>query len=239
MIVRNSELLRLNLHIQMEDNKDSNKVKLFVCGDVRAPKRDPGMDAGIDLFMPNLTDRFMIDLTKLNPGHPFRWGVVGAPSGDGKDPATKNDGLYIYIAPGEDLLIPTYVKARLPKNVYLRCAPKSGVSTKQKFDIVADTIDYSYEGMLHVHLTNFSNSLRFIQFGQSIAQVIPEVINTEEIEVWYDESLPEWKDMANRTTAETFYEGHLTNRGDKGFGNGHEYDGAAGDDAKTEGEAHN
>lgn len=200
-----------------------NNVKLFVCGDVKAPKRNAGFDAGIDVFVPNLTERFMVDLTKKNPGHPFRWGVIGSPTDDNadKDDVTKqNEGLYLYLAPGEDLLIPTYLKARIPNDMYLKVANKSGVCTKQKLVVGADTVDSSYEGIMHVHVFNASNSMRFIQFGQSIAQLIPTKIDNQEIEVWYDENIELFKELKNQTNADKFFEGHESKRKDKGFGEG-------------------
>lgn len=201
----------------------SDKVKLFVCGDVKAPKRDAGYDAGIDVFVPNLTEQFMVDLTKKNPGHPFRWGVIGSPV-ENEENVKQNEGLYLYLAPGEDLLIPTYLKARIPNDMYLKVANKSGVCTKQKLVVGADTIDSSYEGIMHVHIFNASNSMRFIQFGQSIAQLIPIKIDNDEIEVWYDDSIELFKEMKNQTNAEKFYEGHESKRKEKGFGGAHEYD---------------
>lgn len=203
----------------------SDKVKLFVCGDVKAPKRDAGYDAGIDVFVPNLTEQFMVDLTKKNPGHPFRWGVIGSPV-ENEENVKQNEGLYLYLAPGEDLLIPTYLKARIPNDMYLKVANKSGVCTKQKLVVGADTIDSSYEGIMHIHIFNASNSMRFIQFGQSIAQLIPIKIDNDEIEVWYDDSIELFKEMKNQTTAEKFYEGHESKRKEKGFGNGNPQDAA-------------
>lgn len=198
-------------------------VKFFVCGDVKPPKRAAGLDAGIDVFVPNLTEKFMMDLTAKNPGHPFRWGVIGTPVDDAKE-VDQNDTLFLYLAPHEDLLIPTYLKALMPKDVYLKVANKSGVSTKQKFITGADTIDYSYEGVMHVHVINSSNSMRFIRFGQSIAQLIPVKIDTDEIEVWYDEKNDSFKEFKNRTTDEAFYEGHESARHEKGFGEGNAHD---------------
>ena len=201
----------------------SDKIKFFVCGDVKTPKRDAGFDAGIDVFVPNLTEQFMIDLTKKNPGHPFRWGVVGAPA-EKEDQQKQNEGLFLYLAPGEDLLIPTYIKARIPNDMYLKVANKSGVCTKQKLVVGADTVDSSYEGIMHVHVFNASNSMRFIEFGQSIAQLIPTKIDNQEIEVWYDKNIELFKEYKNQTDTETFFEGHESKRKDKGFGDAHGYD---------------
>lgn len=209
-----------------------SNVKFLVVGDVKAPKRAAGYDAGVDVFVPNMSEQFMKDLVEKNPGQPYRWGIVGVPPEDPASPK-QNEGLYIYVAPGKDILIPTYLKARIPSNMYLRCANKSGVCTKQKLIVGADTIDSSYEGVMHVHLINPSSSMQFIEFGQSIAQLIPEIIDSDEIEVQYDDTLREG--LAKTTsaeayskmsfeTAEKFYEGHESKRKDKGFGEGNAHD---------------
>ena len=46
---------------------DNEKVKFLVRGDVKPPKRDAGYDAGIDVYMPNLTEQFLVDFAQKNP----------------------------------------------------------------------------------------------------------------------------------------------------------------------------
>ena len=41
---------------------ENSDIKLFVCGDVKAPQRAKG-DAGIDFFVPNFSEQFLKDLT--------------------------------------------------------------------------------------------------------------------------------------------------------------------------------
>ena len=193
----------------------SNNVKLFVCGDVKAPQRKQG-DAGIDFFMPNLTEQFIKDLSDKNPGQPFRWGLVGAPK-DEKD-QTNNEGVYLYVPPGEDLLIPSYVRARFDDNVVLQVNNKSGVSANQKFTFGANVIDSSYEGMIHIHIVNYSNNLRFIEFGQKLVQIIPVIFNDAEIELFYDNQIEAFKEYKNFISKDEFFKDHNSNRGEGGFG---------------------
>lgn len=200
-----------------------SKLKFLLVGDTKAPTRNltsDGSDAGIDVYVPNLTDKFIEDLTKKNPGHPFKWGLIGAPIPKGEED-NNNAGMFIYLGPGQDLLIPTYVKARIPSDYYLQVSGKSGVTTKQKLDVsIAGVVDASYEGIIHVHAVNFSNEIRFIEFGQKIAQFVPIRIDNQGIEVYYDEKVEEFKDIAEnvKTTEESFYEGHTKDRKDGGFG---------------------
>lgn len=193
------------------------KIKLFVCGDVNRPERRDGQDAGIDLFVPNATDQFIKDLTEKNPGSPIRWSLVGAPVEDPENPK-ENEGVLIMLTPGHDILIPTYVKARIPKDYCLRISNKSGVATKQKLIVGAEIVDSSYEGVMHVHLFNPTNDVKFIKFGQKIAQAVPIKINPNEVEYYFDESLEQFKDYKNRTTVEEFYKDHDSARGEGGFG---------------------
>lgn len=200
-------------------SKEKN-IKLFVCGDVKAPQRKAGQDAGIDLFMPNLSENFLKDLMEKNKGHPFRWGILGMPNPEAKD--QNETGMFLYVCPHQDVLIPTYVKALIPSNMYLRMANKSGVCTNQKLTVGAEVVDSSYEGIMHIHVFNESNEMRFIEFGQKLCQAIPEVIDDGEIEVWYDEGLEQFKEYKNQTTAEKFYENHDHVRGASGFGSNYQ-----------------
>ena len=54
--------------------ENSSDIKLFVCGDVKAPQRAKG-DAGIDFFVPNFSEQFLKDLTDKNSGAPMRYQV--------------------------------------------------------------------------------------------------------------------------------------------------------------------
>jgi dUTPase len=196
----------------------ADNVKFLVCGDVTPPARNTGFDAGFDLYVPHLSEQFIKDLTDKNPGQPFRWGLVGAPKDE--EDVKKNQGIYLYLPAGEDILIPTYLKTRFPQNMCLRIANKSGVAVNQKLVCGAEIIDSSYQGIIHVHLFNASNVIRFIEFGQKIAQAIPEYINNEAHAIYYDNTIEAFKEYKNFVSVETFYEGHESERGDKGFGEG-------------------
>jgi dUTPase len=196
----------------------TNSVKFFVTGDTNPPKRNAGLDAGFDLYVPNLGEQFIKDLTEKNPGQPFRWGIVGAPQNE--EEAKKNVGIYLYLPAHEDIVIPTYVKARFADNLCLRISNKSGVATNQKLIVGAEIVDSSYQGIIHVHVFNASNATRFIEFGQKIAQAVPLLINNEEHEVYYDNTIEAFKDYKNFVSVEDFYEGHVSQRKEAGFGEG-------------------
>lgn len=191
------------------------QIKFWVYGDTKPPKRAEG-DAGIDVFMPNLSENFLKILTEKNVGQPFRWGLVGVPQNeqDMKD----NKGVYLYLPAHEDIVIPTFIKTRMPNNLCLKVANKSGVALNQKLMVGAEIIDSSYEGDVMVHVFNMSNSTRFIEFGQKLAQLIPIIIDNQPIELFYDATLEQFAEFKNTVTEADFYSGHSSSRGDGGFG---------------------
>lgn len=197
--------------------ENSSDIKLFVCGDVKAPQRAKG-DAGIDFFVPNFSEQFLKDLTDKNSGAPMRYQVQMVPLTEEEFKNDPNKAGFIVLPAHEDLLIPTYVKSRIPEGMYIRMANKSGVCTKQKLIVGAEVIDSTYEGIIHIHVFNNSNSSRIIEFGQKLAQGVPEKYCADDLDVWYDSSIEKFKDMKNQTTAEEFYKDHNSARGEGGFG---------------------
>jgi dUTPase len=190
-------------------------IKLFVQGDTKPPKREK-LSAGIDVFVPNLSEQFIKDLTEKNPGQPFRWGLVGAPQSE--EDVKDNKGIFLYIPAHEDIIIPTYIKTRFPDNLCLKVANKSGVASNQKFMVGAEIIDSGYEEQLYIHIFNMSNTTRFLEFGQKLAQLIPIVIDYQSTEVYYDATLPQFEELKNTITEEDFFEGHVERDGKEGFG---------------------
>lgn len=192
-------------------------VKLFVCGDVKTPQRAKG-DAGIDFYVPNFSEQFLKDLTEKNPGAPLKYQIQMVPLSEEEFKENPNKAGYIVLPAHEDLLIPTYVRTLVPEGVYIRMANKSGVATKQKLVVGAEVVDSTYEGIVHIHVFNNSNTARIIEFGQKLCQGIPEKYVEKDLNIWYDSSLEIFKDMKNQTTFEKFYEGHNSARGEGGFG---------------------
>lgn len=77
------------------------------------------------------------------------------------------------IGPGEDILIPSGIKARVPKGYALIAFNKSGIATKQKLIVGACVVDEDYQGEIHIHLINTSATASVtIEPGMKIAQFI-------------------------------------------------------------------
>lgn len=196
---------------------EKSDIKFFICGDVKAPQRAKG-DAGIDFYVPNFSEQFLKDLTDKNVGQPMRYQIHMVPLTEEEFNENPNKAGFIVLPAHEDLLIPTYIKARIPEGMYIRMANKSGVCTKQKLVVGAEVVDSTYEGIIHMHVFNNSNKSRIIEFGQKLCQGVPEKYATDDLDVWYDSSIEKFKDMKNQTTVEEFYKDHNSDRGENGFG---------------------
>ena len=83
-----------------------------------------------------------------------------------------NDFNPIILQPGEDVLIPSGIKTRLPIRTALIAFNKSGVATKKKFSKGAQVIDPDYQGEIHIHVFNVGKEPREINPGDKIIQFI-------------------------------------------------------------------
>jgi len=83
-----------------------------------------------------------------------------------------NDFTSITLQPGEDALIPSGIRTRLPIRTALIAFNKSGVATKKKFSKGAQVIDPDYQGEIHIHVFNVGKEPRDIKPGDKIIQFI-------------------------------------------------------------------
>lgn len=165
-------------------------IKFLITGDVKAPKRNDG-DAGFDFFMPNESTDLISYLKDKNGS------VVIVKDGEVDK---------IEVMPHKSILIPTYVRSLVPHNVALVAMNKSGIATKKHFDVGACVVDHSYEGIIHMHVTNTSDEVQYIEFGSKLIQFVPLVIDDEGYEIVEGKSEVE------------FYADHKSDRGTGGFG---------------------
>lgn len=68
------------------------------------------------------------------------------------------------------------------KHIYLRIAPKSGLAVKKGIDVFAGVVDAGYRGELKICLFNASDQPVEIKKGDKLAQAIPTIIYTDEIQ---------------------------------------------------------
>ena len=77
-----------------------------------------------------------------------------------------------FIKPGENVLIPSGIKAKVPTGYALIAFNKSGVATKKGLYVGACVVDEDYQGEIHLHLTNVGDKTVTIQKDDKIAQFI-------------------------------------------------------------------
>lgn len=123
-----------------------------------------------------------------------------------KNPDLDITDLRILVKPQESVLIPLGLKTKFGPELALEAANKSGVATKKKLFVGASVVDSSYQGEIHAHFVNVGKEDQVIQYGDKIVQFIPRLIDYCEIGV------------TSGATAEDFYGGKVTSRGEGGFG---------------------
>ena len=133
---------------------------------VISPERGHGTDAGIDFFMPEFNDEFVEDLKSKNESSSF---------------SITDDT--IRLGPQQRLMIPSGIHVNLIKTrindtkwdgIMLVAHNKSGVSTKKGLDVLANVVDESYMGEIHISLVNTSDKAQEITTNQKIIQFIVE-----------------------------------------------------------------
>ncbi len=114
-----------------------------------------------------------IDILKLDPNAivPTRANTTDA----GNDLYALESG---YLKPGQRAAVRTGIAVALPKGVYGRIAPRSGLAAKSGMDVLAGVVDSSFRGEVKVILINLSDGGEENTFhwkaGDRIAQLIIE-----------------------------------------------------------------
>lgn len=106
------------------------------------------------------------------------------PEDAGFDFYIPNDFTSYYLAPGEDILIPSGIKVIVPEGYALIAMNKSGVATKQKLRVGACVVDTGYRGEVHIHLFNDGPSDFVVKLdpGMKIVQFVLVQIGTHQAE---------------------------------------------------------
>lgn len=68
------------------------------------------------------------------------------------------------------------------RDIYVRIAPRSGLSVKSGIDVFAGVVDRGYTGELIICLYNSSKKDFKVNIGDKIAQMIPTIIYKSELE---------------------------------------------------------
>jgi len=109
--------------------------------------------------------------------------VRGTSKSAGIDFFIPNDFECIILRPGEDVLIPSGIKANVPPGYMLMAANKSGVATKSKLIKGAEIVDEDYTGEIHIHVFNVGKTNDILEAGKKIIQFILIPVNYEDVEL--------------------------------------------------------
>ena len=74
--------------------------------------------------------------------------------------------------PGQSVLIPSGIKAQVPRGYALIAFNKSGVAVKQGLSVGACVVDEDYEGEIHLHMINTSDKEQVVATGQKLVQFV-------------------------------------------------------------------
>lgn len=78
----------------------------------------------------------------------------------------------IYVPHGGHALIPSGIKAIVPKGHALIAFNKSGVATKKGLTVGACVVDEDYHGEIHIHVINSTIGPVFINPGEKLVQFL-------------------------------------------------------------------
>ena len=131
---------------------------------VKTPTRGTSLSAGCDFYVPHNEEKFVEDLRNLN-GDIF---------------ITDKE---IVLKPHQKVLIPSGIRAEIPKNTVWIVFNKSGISSKKGLDVLACVIDEDYRGEININLVNTSEKPVSIFFESKIIQLLLLPILYEPIEV--------------------------------------------------------
>ena len=76
------------------------------------------------------------------------------------------------IHPSECVLIPSGIKANVPKGHALIAFNKSGVASKKCLDKMAEVVDETYQGEIHINIINNGSNVQELNPGDKIIQFI-------------------------------------------------------------------
>ena len=95
----------------------------------------------------------------------------------------------VVLKPNESVLIASGIRAHVPSGYALIAFNKSGVAVKQGLSVGACVVDEDYEGEIHLHLINTSNSVTEIKAGQKLTQFVLVPVSYMDVHVL--EELPD------------------------------------------------
>lgn len=146
-------------------DKTFYKTQYTTIRDVINPERAHPTDAGVDLFVPELTKDYLDVLISKN-SNLDEWTNERWKSSNGYE-------FIIKIKPHGKINLPSGIKLDIgDKDSFIEIKNKSGIASKTGLVIGACVIDANYQGEIHINLLNTSDREVILHSGQKIAQAV-------------------------------------------------------------------
>ena len=151
----------------------ADKLKGCRVRNVKLPVRATSGSCGYDIFIPQDLVRLdfnkMSAITRVDPRIDFDYNTG----------YLKN----IFIAPGEEILIPSGLKIKVPDGYCLKVENKSSISAVKDLLVGSCIVDMDYEGEILINLHNVSSKkVATLQPNDKMCQLVLYKIDTPEIE---------------------------------------------------------
>ena len=111
----------------------------------------------------------------------------GTPESAGIDFYVPEDFDPVLLAAGQDICIPSGVKANVPAGHALIAFNKSGVALKAGLQVGACVVDEDYQGEIHLHM--MATKMTRIEPGQKLVQFILVPVFYDDVQVVDEEEL--------------------------------------------------
>ena len=154
------------------------EMKVTRIRNVNLPTRGSAESAGMDFYVP-------YDLTKVDMAKTFDITKVQT-----RVDYDLNTGYAktILIAPGEDILIPTGIKANIPSGYVLKIENRSSIGAIKSLLVGACVVDSDFQGEIFINLHNVSNKkVAYLNPGDKMAQGVlypcetPAIVEVETV----------------------------------------------------------
>jgi len=144
----------MELQYSIEDGYDTDE-----------PRRGTEHSAGLDIYIPRLTPRFIEDLRDKNKSQ-------ARISSLDTDPTIKQQSNDLYIPEHGRIIIPTGLRFNIPSGTYLEVANRGSTAALQGLIFGAHVIDEDYRGIVFINLINTTSYAVHLKPGTKLVQLI-------------------------------------------------------------------